>query len=83
MPQVLWCRVEDSNHRPTDYKSAALPTELTRRSAALYVCGRASPGVDPYLIRFSAGFPPGLGYTMMISLYLDGVKMLFTMYMCI
>ena len=23
----------------------------------------------------------GLGYTMMISLYLDGVKMLFTMYM--
>ena len=25
-----WCRTTDSNHRPTDYKSAALPTELVR-----------------------------------------------------
>jgi hypothetical protein len=28
-----WCRLEDSNPRPTDYKSAALPTELSRRRA--------------------------------------------------
>jgi hypothetical protein len=26
-----WCRLEDSNPRPTDYKSAALPTELSRQ----------------------------------------------------
>ena len=28
---ILWCRRRDSNSRPTDYKSAALPTELRRR----------------------------------------------------
>ena len=27
-----WCRMRDSNPRPTDYKSAALPTELIRLS---------------------------------------------------
>ena len=26
----LWCRQRDSNSRPTDYKSVALPTELCR-----------------------------------------------------
>ena len=26
----VWCRVSDSNGRPTDYKSVALPAELTR-----------------------------------------------------
>src|SRR5699024_5369560 len=26
-----WCRLRDSNSRPTDYKSAALPTELSRQ----------------------------------------------------
>ena len=25
-----WCRLGDSNTRPTDYKSVALPTELNR-----------------------------------------------------
>ena len=25
-----WCRLQESNPRPTDYKSAALPTELSR-----------------------------------------------------
>ncbi len=25
-----WCRLRDSNSRPADYKSAALPTELNR-----------------------------------------------------
>ncbi len=28
--QDWWCRVRDSNPRPPDYKSGALPTELTR-----------------------------------------------------
>src|SRR3546814_3331005 len=27
-----WCRVSDLNGRPTDYKSVALPAELTRRA---------------------------------------------------
>src|SRR6266516_777448 len=48
------CRVEESNPRPTDYKSAALPTELTRHRDTLYVCGDARS----YLIRLNAGFPP-------------------------
>ena len=26
----IWCRLWDSNSRPTDYKSVALPTELRR-----------------------------------------------------
>ena len=26
----LWCRLRDLNPRPTDYKSVALPTELSR-----------------------------------------------------
>ena len=28
---VGWCRLSESNGRPTDYKSVALPTELKRR----------------------------------------------------
>jgi hypothetical protein len=28
-----WCRLQDSNPRPPDYKSGALPTELNRRSS--------------------------------------------------
>ena len=42
------CRVEESNPRPTDYKSAALPTELTRRRDALYVRPDARPGGHPH-----------------------------------
>jgi hypothetical protein len=31
-PSMLnWSRLSDSNRRPADYKSAALPTELRRR----------------------------------------------------
>src|SRR5690348_11370243 len=29
-PQQLWCRQEDLNPQPTDYKSVALPVELHR-----------------------------------------------------
>ncbi len=28
----IWCRNQESNSGPTDYKSVALPTELLRRS---------------------------------------------------
>ena len=33
MPEPLksWCRLQESNPRPPDYKSGALPTELSRR----------------------------------------------------
>src|SRR5689334_18300140 len=34
---LLWCRQQESNPRPTDYKSVALPTELCRQN-----CGRPS-----------------------------------------
>lgn len=30
-----WCRMQDSNSRPTDYKSVALPAELIRRPLKL------------------------------------------------
>ena len=29
-PQTSWCRLEDLNPQPTDYKSVALPIELSR-----------------------------------------------------
>ena len=33
MHMELWCRLSESNQRPTDYKSVALPTELSRHGA--------------------------------------------------
>ena len=36
---IFWCRMSDLNQRPTDYKSAALPTELIRQRALLYIVG--------------------------------------------
>ena len=30
-PKLTWCRLEDLNPQPTDYKSVALPIELSRR----------------------------------------------------
>lgn len=39
-----WCRLQDSNPRPTDYKSVALPAELNRRlDVGLSIRRRASP----------------------------------------
>ena len=32
-PLILWCRLQESNPRPSDYKSAALPAELNRHPA--------------------------------------------------
>ena len=32
-----WCRLGDSNTRPTDYKSVALPTELNRLKNIFYI----------------------------------------------
>ena len=29
-PKLTWCRLEDLNPQPTDYKSVALPIELSR-----------------------------------------------------
>ena len=31
-PCFLWCRLQDSNPRPSDYKSDALPAELSRHA---------------------------------------------------
>ena len=39
-PDFFWCRQKESNPRPTDYKSVALPTELCRHQV-LRILGRA------------------------------------------
>src|SRR5689334_24520743 len=62
-----WCRLSESNGRPSAYKAGALPTELSRRRRNLR---RASIGVrvvaallrGRYFTRFSEGrFGPGGG----------------------
>ena len=40
-----WCRVSDSNRRPTAYKAVALPAELTRRPVA--AMRQVTPKVQP------------------------------------
>src|SRR5262245_7823896 len=34
--RVEWCRLRDSNPRPPDYKSGALPAELSRQPVAVF-----------------------------------------------
>ena len=36
MKTLNWCRLQDSNPPPSDYKSTALPDELSRRSQRFY-----------------------------------------------
>ena len=54
-----WCRMPESNWRPSHYKCAALPTELIRRGGD-YTCiclyGKRWQREDFYLTSFSAGF---------------------------
>ena len=38
---MAWCRLQESNPRPDDYKSTALPTELSR------LCARSSTVAGP------------------------------------
>src|SRR5690606_19059244 len=40
--KTVWCRVSDSNRRPTAYKAVALPAELTRRWCPIAVDGAAN-----------------------------------------
>src|SRR5882762_9370270 len=47
----FWCRLTDSNRRPTAYKAAALPAELSRHGARIM-------HRPAYLIRLSVGLPP-------------------------
>jgi hypothetical protein len=52
-----WCRLQDSNPRPTDYKSAALPTELSRRPECLCAADNrrvAASTSSPFVVRRSA-----------------------------
>jgi hypothetical protein len=35
--RLIWCRHQESNPGPTDYKSVALPTELYRRVRATII----------------------------------------------
>ena len=47
-PKVFWCWLEDSNSRPADYKSAALPTELSQHICTL--CKNTSLKELAYLV---------------------------------
>ena len=38
-PRLLWSWREELNPQPADYKSAALPTELSGRNGYLILCG--------------------------------------------
>ena len=49
----IWCRLPESNWPPDDYKSTALPNELSRRKLE----GR----ILYYLMRVRVGFPPFFG----------------------
>jgi hypothetical protein len=44
--QTAWCRVSDSNGRPTAYKAVALPAELTRPGPPML---QGTPKVQPSL----------------------------------
>ncbi len=62
-PLISWCRKEDSNLRPTDYESVALPTELFRPNRARIIGSR--------VVRDKCSTPPprrqphGLGFTLL------------------
>jgi hypothetical protein len=47
-----WCRREDLNPQPTDYKSVALPIELQRHNIQLYLMV-ARDGIEPPTRGFS------------------------------
>ena len=59
-----WCRLQESNPRPTDYKSAALPTELSRLSKKmdLYFFEKrgAPPNWNPSFLYFKVKFYFGI-----------------------
>src|SRR5690606_7149954 len=40
-PRLDWCRLSDSNRRPTAYKAVALPAELSRHGAGSLADGPA------------------------------------------
>ena len=39
LPPRIWCRLKDLNPQPTDYKSVALPIELSRHKKMVEVNG--------------------------------------------
>ena len=41
-PKLTWCRLEDLNPQPTDYKSVALPIELSRLATSKWWLGTES-----------------------------------------
>ena len=55
----FWCRVSDSNRRPTAYKAVALPAELTRRAASYCGGRRGKSRVSAFGEGFAGG---GEGY---------------------
>ena len=53
----IWCRLRDSNPRPPDYKSGALPAELSRLPVDSYQC-RWRPTSDGCRDRIPGENPP-------------------------
>lgn len=51
----IWCRLPESNWLPDDYKSTALPSELSRRN------WNNRNEIIHYFIRTRVGFPPFFG----------------------
>ena len=52
---VAWSRVRESNSRPHDYKSSALPTELTRRGLCVILCDIRCAGACRPVVRLTGG----------------------------
>ena len=58
-PMFNWSWWTDSNPRPADYKSAALPTELYQHATGLHIIANPARNVNTYFHIFfvSDGFP--------------------------
>ena len=53
---LRWCRHQESNSGPTDYKSVALPTELCRRAVEVAQILLITPGACKPFLQFFLSF---------------------------
>ena len=67
----MWCRLRDLNPRPTDYKSVALPAELSRHSLEIIASPAGTPASG--LFAPSWGSPSGLAASRLRSKSLPAI----------